>query len=110
MAINVFEGARRIAKIIAGIWSIGWVCAFFGYGYWVYKHECFITPPPDSAGDSFLLCGGNNQGFISYFLGDVDGEAYLMVIGFLLFIWGFTWATGFIVRGFMGIPRGQDKK
>jgi len=28
----------------------------------------------------------------------------------LLFLWVFTWVVGWIVRGFMGIPRGQDKK
>lgn len=24
--------------------------------------------------------------------------------------WAFTWATGWIVRGFVGIPRGMDRK
>ena len=28
----------------------------------------------------------------------------------LLFLWVFTWVVGWIVRGFMSIPRGQDKK
>jgi len=28
----------------------------------------------------------------------------------LLFLWVFTWIIGWNVRGFMGIPRGQDKK
>ncbi len=28
----------------------------------------------------------------------------------LLYLWVFTWAVGWLVRGFMGIPRGQDKK
>ena len=28
----------------------------------------------------------------------------------LLFLWVFTWAVGWLVRGFMGIPRGQDNK
>jgi len=30
--------------------------------------------------------------------------------GGLLFILVFTWVVGWIVRGFMSIPRGQDKK
>lgn len=101
MATNVFEGGRRVSKIIAAIWTTGWVCAFFGYAYWVYENRC---------SNSLLTCGGRDQSFISYFLGDIDGGAYLLVIGFLLFIWGFTCAIGYIVRGFKGIPRGQDKK
>ena len=28
----------------------------------------------------------------------------------LLVVGAFTWTTGWIVRGFMGIPRGQDQK
>jgi len=30
--------------------------------------------------------------------------------GWLLFLWLFSWATGWIVRGFLGIPRGQDRR
>ena len=33
-----------------------------------------------------------------------------VAFGGLLFILAFTWAIGWIVRGFMGIPRGQDQK
>ena len=33
-----------------------------------------------------------------------------VVLGGLLFILVFTWVIGWIVRGFMGIPRGQDQK
>src|SRR5687768_4453720 len=29
MAINVFEGARRIAKSVAAIWAVGWIVAAF---------------------------------------------------------------------------------
>jgi hypothetical protein len=32
-----------------------------------------------------------------------------MLLG-LVALWLFAWGTGWIVRGFMGIPRGQDKK
>ena len=111
MATNIFEGSRRIAKITASIWAIGWFCVFFSYTYWAYKYECsIITSPSDLAGDSFLLCGENNQEFISYFLATTDGETYIALIGFLLFICGLTWVVGCIVRGFMGIPRGQDQK
>lgn len=35
----------------------------------------------------------------------------LLVLGAgVVFLWGFTWAMGWIVRGFLGIPRGQDRK
>ena len=33
-----------------------------------------------------------------------------VAFGGLLFILVFTWVIGWIVRGFMGIPRRQDKK
>jgi uncharacterized membrane protein YhdT len=33
-----------------------------------------------------------------------------VVLGGLLFILVFTWVIGCIMRGFMGIPRGQDQK
>jgi len=33
-----------------------------------------------------------------------------VVFGGILFILVFTWVIGWIMRGFMGIPRGQDQK
>jgi hypothetical protein len=30
------------------------------------------------------------------------------VLGWLAFLWAFTWAVGWIVRGFLGIPKGND--
>lgn len=102
MVSNVFEGSRRVAKIIVGIWAISWICTFFGYAYWVYKHECsIITPSSELAGDSFISC----------LLEEADlFTSFFIMIGFILFIWGFTWAIGYISRGYMGISRGQDKK
>ena len=38
------------------------------------------------------------------------GQKVLGIISGLLFLWAFTWVIGWIVRGFKGIPRGQDKK
>ena len=35
-------------------------------------------------------------------------DATLGLLGGLAALWAFTWATGWIVRGFMGIPRGSD--
>ena len=37
-------------------------------------------------------------------------EGVLWLVGGLAAFWMFTWATGWIVRGFLGIPRGQDRK
>jgi hypothetical protein len=38
------------------------------------------------------------------------GVGALGAIGGLIFLWAFTWAVGWIVRGFAGIPRGVDKR
>jgi hypothetical protein len=38
------------------------------------------------------------------------GQKVLGVISGLFFLWAFTWVIGWIVRDFMGIQRGQDKK
>ena len=38
------------------------------------------------------------------------GQGAIVAISGLLFLLAFTWATGWVVRGFMGIPRGQDHK
>lgn len=37
-------------------------------------------------------------------------EATLGLLGGLAFLWGLSWAVGWIVRGFMGIPRGHDRR
>lgn len=37
-------------------------------------------------------------------------QGALVLVGGLVFLWVFTWITGWIVRGFLGIPRGQDCK
>ncbi len=57
-------------------------------------------------------------GFIvGAFLGAFDlssksgaGEFFIAILAGLVFIGFFTVATGWIVRGFMGIPRGFDRK
>ncbi len=75
MAINVFEGSRRVSRLVAAIWIIGWIIESL------------------------------NEGM------QRDPIAFASVaFGGLLFILVFTWVVGWIVRGFMGIPRGQDKK
>ena len=108
---NIFEGSRRIAKITAGIWAIGWLFTFFSYIYWVYKYKCsVITSTQALAGDSTLFCGENNLEIIFYVLSTTDSGFYIALIGFLFFIWVFPWAMGRIVRFFMGIPKDQDHK
>lgn len=37
-------------------------------------------------------------------------ESVLWLVGGLAFLWMFTWATGWIIRGFLGIPMGHDRK
>jgi len=33
-----------------------------------------------------------------------------VLVGWLIFLWVFSWAAGWIVRGFLGTPSGQDQK
>lgn len=73
--MNIFEGSRRIAKAIAGIWLVG------------------------------MALGAINGAFSN----DIYRSA-MIGLGGLAFIWVFTWVVGWIVRGFRGIPRGQDSK
>ncbi len=75
MAINVFEGARRVSRLVAAIWIIGWIIESL--------NEDMQSDPIAFASVAFAG---------------------------LLFILVFTWVVGWIVRGFMSIPRGQDKK
>jgi len=37
-------------------------------------------------------------------------EGALVLVGGLTFLWVFTWTTGWIVRGYLGIPMGKDSK
>lgn len=39
-----------------------------------------------------------------------DLYALLWLLPILGAFWAFTWAVGWIVRGFMGIPHGKDSK
>jgi len=175
MAINKFEGARRISKIVAAIWIISWCVAAFDDGYEIYDN-CIRAIPvktvieeksqpreidikvacgkvkPSRETDLYIDDSGNlidpcmeteiskqmasnyripydpswkynpvverssiceNRSIDSkgwpQLLKDL-GQNVLGIISGLLFLWAFTWAIGWIVRGFMGIPRGQDKK
>ena len=141
MAINVFEGARRISILLAVIWIIGWCTAAFYDGRSIYDN-CAIAMPimqkqvelvseakrqgedvtKSIAGDKLMefeikyplalyICGqeARDGQWLPQLLKDL-GQKVLWAISGLLFLWAFTWAIGWIVRGFMGVPRGQDKK
>jgi hypothetical protein len=200
MAFNIFEGARRISKIVAAIWIIGWIVgAYYTYESVkptvnvTYKITGFKETPirimeecsPDSimnyvdmktkSGTKVLvklcrekpriselmalaknleeegdikLAGRALDKIYNLFIskkpnsteiaqleaalakadanGDTDeawidnqgkslvqkqiGREAMVAIGSILFLWVFTWAIGWIVRGFMGIPKGQDNK
>lgn len=182
MNLNVFEGARRIAKLFGGLFVAG--CLAFGafnkpyysIEYRVtglgesreissiceaadaYEYETVLTPNGDvvpvrfcfpavafDGGESLIpyapeengrwLVGGKystkvreyTRAYASQYRFDDEGLravaeakklAYLaqwqvvgqVALGGLAFLWCFTWAIGWIVRGFLGVPRGQDSK
>lgn len=182
MAINIFEGARRITKLIAAIWIIGWLVAAFNVSpstsvtYQIarpgavpvlttekcpsdsateYDHKetksgtkawvtlCFLAITADDGSKvipyradpvksqwwverkyssevseythriatSFSIPPSDEARIDSQwwpsFLKEL-GQGALGAIGGLLFLWAFAWTMGWIVRGFMGIPRGSD--
>lgn len=184
MAINIFEGARRIALLIAGAATLGTVIGLFTYEPYTpiaysiaYPTGPFVrmedTCPSDASMHYFTaktstgkkvsvnLCisamsfGKNGERLIPYKvdeqgmiwgaasyssevsayerrleerfkipLGDeeqiakeisrryrenvMEGFGYL-VAGLAIF-GGVVWAIGWIARGFLGIPRGMDKR
>lgn len=184
MAINMFEGARRIAKLVAALWAVGWLVAAFQV-----KPEISVTykviwpdePPvrmaedcPSDSGTEYenkatrsgtsawvkfcFLAQTSSQGNraipyeidrtshrwrgaekysseVSTYMSSISkkfrfsaedekwieeqkwpsifrqlGLGALGVAGGLVFLWAFTWAVGWIVRGFMSIPRGSDSR
>ncbi len=79
--MNIFEGSRRIAKLVGGLWIFGTLIGAVTGGF------------NDHQGNSF----------------DVAEFCLYLTIP-PLFILGFTVAMGWIVRGFRGIPMGKDSK
>lgn len=183
--MNIFEGARRIGKLIIGLWIVGWCIAAFveepsiPVTYLIYKPGAQpVVSDSKSCGDedrskwkdmqasdgkplSVTLCfvaatatdgtpfiptsvdpaTGNISGYEKYstevsnyteavtqrfqLSADIrDGlakrywnvKAYRLGkgTGFMLmgiaFMLAFFKVVGWIVRGFLGIPRGQDKR
>ena len=84
--MNIFEGARRIAKTI----TVGILIGFVFEGF-------------DIGSSSAVLAGAVSY---SVALRNHVIQAWLSMAGF----WAFTWTVGWIVRGFMGIPHGKDSK
>ena len=97
------------------IWVIGWGIGGFNDAQETYggcRHLTLNSDPPRN----FKICGedqwGNEEGtfqlpFIPYLMNRWKDNIYIF-IGGLVFIWAFTLAVGWIVRGLKGIPKGQD--
>lgn len=78
MKINIFEGGRRIRNVLVVIYIIA---------------AAFITITKLSQGSQF----------------DQETIEGLMIMALIVAaIYGLTFAIGFVVRGFKGIPMGQD--
>ncbi len=185
--MNLFEGARRFAMIVAGLWTLGILIVGFTIEksvYVYYKYPNFGSEPQLSEGTcddldateyglkNFATSKGTNinvslcfaavSGFeggkklVPYKMDTKTGviwgahkystevstykkelaatfqlppkdyetldkkanskwwtdvkDLMLMLFGGLLCIYAFTFAVGWVVRGFMGIPRGSDSK
>jgi hypothetical protein len=190
--INVFEGARRVGLIIAGLWVLAWAIA--AVVYWNQTiHVRLVVPGPDEPAqllEANASCGRDDatelitlttqagtkvfgslcfkaheaqdgrmlipfrQGDVAkgenpsrWWMGamfDPDIRRYTertaknfrltpsdekwidarvwperieaaktgmaAMFGGLAFMWGLAWAIGWVVRGFLGIPRGRDTK
>lgn len=186
MSINVFEGARRIGKLVALLWVAGFVVGGFNLGDPYIEVGYTVSSPerPPARSDPSCEYGDNAREYITVhtkkgtkahvtlcflaqtsekgrkvipyrvdrstgtwfgnsqydaevkkymnhvkemFVLDQEAETWidgqwwprrlkyileltLWCIGGLVFLWGMMWAIGWIVRGFLGIPKGQDKK
>lgn len=185
MALNVFEGARRISMLVGAVWIVGWVIAAFAWSgssvpmayvkdgpnwpfrasdescsppnarHWSYKTAsdgtqvsltlCFIAQQFDNG--EYLIPykqepttnrlwgnGRHSPEVLKYMESASDGftipqsdlpalqaesrllrmknigEGALGAIAGLVFLYALTWTIGWVVRGFLGIPRGQDHR
>ncbi|MFC5550746.1 hypothetical protein [Massilia aerilata] len=140
--MNIFEGARRIVKVVA-VFSIACVALVVGttkpnvyasyalddnknvkqvsncngqasfYTHvkgtpkWNDVHFCGWSEGPDEIELSNDEVVRLNDAISARRMEQI-GEAVSGTIVGLLMTWGIVWAIGYIVRGFLGIPRGQD--
>ena len=78
--MNIFEGSRRVAKVAGAFWIGGVITIAFIDG---------------------AFSGSGHYELSRFMVNLISGP---------LVILAFTVATGWIVRGFMGIPRGLDRR
>ena len=141
--VNIFEGARRIAKIITGLILLTGVLLLLNVEPHFYRQYGLLEGQPilvDTCGSgpsyearvegrprwaSVYICG-SNYGPDTITLNDAElvalddaissarieryGEIVMGTIIAVAIFAAFTWGTGWVVRGFMSIPRGQDAK
>ena len=75
---------------------------------------CFKFPEVDmSAKLDLFKIPEADEGYITrsawFEIAKSSGVILLQMLASLAGFWAFTWTIGWIVRGFMGIPRGQDR-
>lgn len=141
--MNIFEGARRVSKIVFAIIVLIGILSLIGTNPHVFRQYAKLGDElirVDTCGNtpmyrvhtegvpewvSIYVCG-SDDGPKMIELSDaelvkLDDEIYgarfksygqVVVVTFLsALIFGiFVWCTGWVARGFMGIPRGLDKK
>jgi hypothetical protein len=112
MKINVFEGARRITRLVAIVWFVGWV---YDLTLWNPPVEVLWTNndlPKLSDSELIDLSKGDNDLSIKIYQHHMHLEkikdSALWSSGGVIFIYAFSWSIGWIVRGFTGIPSGKD--
>lgn len=142
--MNIFEGARRISKIIAVLATAGTVAAAMLYkpylsSDYVYDPDKYLKPVGScnyedqryhpkvvglpnvsitvcgySTGPSEVELAEDEFNSLSYEVTEKKAAYFKDKAGWLLAFlgvgWALTWAIGWIVRGFMGIPSRQDYK
>lgn len=126
MKINVFEGARRITRLVAIIWIIGWSYNFFALSPPIYNYfPVAALKPKESIGKLDNKQAHNKDTELKPWEMNwdvtekrIDWSSIwnhfqfisLWAFGGVIFIYAFSWSIGWIVRGFAGIPSGKDSK
>jgi len=85
MRINLFEGSRRIGMLFGALWVVG--CTVFAF-----------TGGPSAIGHDQAALQGHVKTVLA------------VLFGGLAFGWVFMAVTGWVVRGFLGVPRGADER